>query len=159
MSSGHGYSQCRVRSICQRRATSVDAYANTADQVTHSHSQSSPEQGVSGEHVGRSVYLLNVGELGQLGGEDDGHDDAVDGDDFAENDGDQVLRSYPRCLDTSTENGDAGGPDSPMSVSELNAVPRRDAYHAEPTTDSPMHSAMPKLANVYGEMVSRNCPT
>jgi hypothetical protein len=32
-------------------------------------------------------------------------------------------------------------------------------YHAEPTTDSPMHSAMPKLANVYGEMVSRNCPT
>ena len=32
-------------------------------------------------------------------------------------------------------------------------------YHAEPTTDSPMHSPMPKLANVYGETVSRNCPT
>jgi hypothetical protein len=120
MSSGW-YSQCRVRSIGQRRATSVDAYTNTADQVAHSHSQSSPEQGITGEHVGRRVYLLNVVELGELGGEDDGHDDAVDGDDFAENNGDQVLRSYPGCLDTSTEDGDTSGPDSPGSMSELRA--------------------------------------
>jgi hypothetical protein len=120
-------SQCRVRSICQRRATSVDAYTNTADQVAHSHGQSSPEQSISGEHVGGGVYLLDVGELGQLGGEDDGHDDAVDGDDFAKDNGDQVLRSYPGRLDTSAEDGDAGCPDSPMTVSELYATPRRDA--------------------------------
>jgi hypothetical protein len=71
--------------------------------------------------------LFDVGELGQLRGEDNGHDDAVDGDDLAEDDGDQVLRSNPGRLDTSTEDGDAGCPDSPVSVSALNATPRRDA--------------------------------
>jgi hypothetical protein len=57
------YSQCWVGSICQGCATSVDAYADTADQVTHANGESSPEQGVSGEDVGRRVYLLNAIDL------------------------------------------------------------------------------------------------
>lgn len=36
-------------------------------------------------------------------GENNGHDDAVDSHDLAENDGDQVLRSYSRRLDPSTD--------------------------------------------------------
>lgn len=46
---------CRVRSVGQRSATSVDAYAYTADQVAHAHSYSSPKQRVSGEVVGAGV--------------------------------------------------------------------------------------------------------
>jgi hypothetical protein len=58
----------------------------------------------------------------QLRGEDDGHNDAVDGNDFAEDDGDQVLRSYPWRLDTSADDGDTGRPDSPGYMSELYAT-------------------------------------
>ena len=36
---------------------------------------------------------------------------------------------------------------------------KRETYHAEPTTERPMHSAIPTLANVYGEMLSRKAPT
>jgi hypothetical protein len=32
-------------------------------------------------------------------------------------------------------------------------------YHAEPTTERPMQSAMPTLANVYGDTLSRKAPT
>lgn len=72
---------CRVGSIGQRSATSVDAYAYTADEVAHAHSNSGPEQRVSSEVVGAGVEQLRVGELVHLGGEDDGHDDTVNGDD------------------------------------------------------------------------------
>lgn len=109
---------CRVGSISQRSATSVDAYAYTADEVAHAHSDSGPEQRVSSEVVGAGVEQLRVGELIHLGGEDDGHDDTVNGDDFAEDDGDQVLGSYPRRLDTSTHDGHTGCPDSPLRQSD-----------------------------------------
>lgn len=33
------------------------------------------------------------------------------------------------------------------------------AYHAAPTTDNPIHKPMPKSAQAYGDIVSRNCPT
>jgi hypothetical protein len=33
------------------------------------------------------------------------------------------------------------------------------AYHAAPTTDSPMQSAMPRSAHAYGETDSRKAPT
>ena len=112
------YLHCRVCSIGQGRATSVDAHAYTADQVAHAHGYSSPEQRVSGEVVGSRVQQLRVRELVHLGGEDDGHDDAVDGDDFAKDDGDQVLSSYPWCLDTSTEDGHTGCPDAPSQLSD-----------------------------------------
>jgi hypothetical protein len=113
------YSQRWIRSVGKSCTTSVDAYADTANQVAHSDGQSSPEQRVSGEDVGSSEDLLDVVNLVELRGEDDGHDDAVDGDDLAENDGDQVLRSYPRCLDTSTNDRNTGSPNSPVPMSEL----------------------------------------
>jgi hypothetical protein len=109
---------CRVSSIGERRATAVDTDAYTADQVAHAHSNSSPEQRVSGKVVGSRVQQLRVGELVHLGGKDDGHDDTVNGDDFAEDDGDQVLGSYPWRLDTSTDNGHTGCPDTPLRLSD-----------------------------------------
>lgn len=50
----------------------------------------------------------------ELSGEHDGHDDAVDGDDLAEDDGDQVLGPDSWRLDTSTENGGTGDEDAPV---------------------------------------------
>ena len=32
-------------------------------------------------------------------------------------------------------------------------------YHAAPTTNRPIHSAMPRDAHVYGDTDSRNAPT
>ena len=113
---------CRVRSIGQGSATSVDAHAYTADQVAHAHGYSSPEQRVSGEVVRSRVQQLRVGELVHLGGEDDGHDDTVNSDDFAEDDGDQVLGSYPWRLDTSTDDGHTGCPDAPLRLSDAMRV-------------------------------------
>jgi hypothetical protein len=110
--------QCRIRSICKGCATSVDAHADTADQVAHAHGESGPEQRISGEDVGGRVDLLDVVDLVELRGEDDGHDDAVNGDDFAEDNGDQVLRSNSRCFDTSTQDGYTCCPDSPKIASE-----------------------------------------
>lgn len=55
-----------------------------------------------------------VGDRRDFGGENDGHDDAVDSHDFAEDNGDQVLGSDSRCLYATTENGDAGDENSPV---------------------------------------------
>lgn len=49
-----------------------------------------------------------------FGGEDNGHDDAVDGDDLAEDDGDQVLCSDSRSLDAGAEDGGSGDEDTPV---------------------------------------------
>lgn len=49
-----------------------------------------------------------------FGGEDNGHDDAVDGDDLAEDDGDQVLGSDSRSLDAGAEDGGSGDEDTPV---------------------------------------------
>lgn len=43
--------QCRVGSISQSSTASVDANADTADQVAHADGKSGPEEGVSGEVV------------------------------------------------------------------------------------------------------------
>jgi hypothetical protein len=121
------HSQCRIRSICEGRTTSVDAYTDTTDQVAHTHGESGPEQRISRENVGGRVDLLDVVDLVELRGEDDGHDDAVDGDDFAEDDGDQVLRSNPGCFDTSTQDRYTCCPDSPKIASErLRRVEAKD---------------------------------
>jgi hypothetical protein len=90
--------------IGEGRATAIDTDSNTADQVAHAHGYASPEQGetgvvcISGEHF-RALDRVD------LGGEDDGHDDSVDGDDLAEDDGDEILRSDAWCLYTTAENG------------------------------------------------------
>lgn len=44
------------------------------------------------------------GYRAELGGEDNGHDDTVDSDDFTENNGDQVLGANTGCSDTTTNN-------------------------------------------------------
>lgn len=53
-------------------------------------------------------------DVADEGREDDGHDDTVDGDDFAEDDGDQVLGSDSRRFDTGTEDGRARDEDTPI---------------------------------------------
>lgn len=55
----------------------------------------------------------------EFGGEDDGHDDAVDGDDLAEDDGDQVLGPDAWRFNTAAEDGGAGDEDAPGVVSVL----------------------------------------
>ena len=45
--------------------------------------------------------------------EDDSHDDSVNSDDFAEDNGDQVFSSYTWRLDTSTKDRRAGDEDAP----------------------------------------------
>jgi hypothetical protein len=53
----------------------------------------------------------------ELGGEYDGHDDAVDGHHLTEDDGDEVLGRYPRRFDTAPDDGRAGDEDAPGTVS------------------------------------------
>ena len=43
-------------------------------------------------------------DSGEFAGEDDGHDDAIDGDDFAEDDGDKVLCADAGGADSGSEN-------------------------------------------------------
>ena len=49
-------------------------------------------------------------------GEDDGHDDAVDGDDFAKDDGDEVFGSYSGGFDAAADNGGAGDEYAPVEL-------------------------------------------
>lgn len=79
--------QCRIGSIRQRGAAPVDTDRNTAHQVAHADREAGPEQGVARVVAVSRVCRLPLDRI-QLGREDDGHDDAVDGDDFAEDDGD-----------------------------------------------------------------------
>jgi hypothetical protein len=70
----------------------------------------------------------------QLRREDNGHDDTVDGDDFAENDGDEVLGSDTRGFDAASEDGCAGDKDSPIvgsCISLSSSVPEKieDVFH------------------------------
>lgn len=152
--------QSGISSISQGRATSVDTNGDTANQVAHADCETSPEQRVASEVVGAGVELLSIRDRLHLGGEDDGHDDAVDGNDFAENDGDQVLGSYPGSLDTTTDDGHTSCEDAPaMTLEGACIVASVRTYQAEPTTERPMHKEMPKLAQVYGDMDSRKRPT
>ena len=48
-----------------------------------------------------------------FGAEDDGHDDAVDGDDFAEDDADEVFGADAGRFDAAAEDGGAGDEDAP----------------------------------------------
>lgn len=108
--------QCRISGIRERRTTAVDSDSDTTNQVAHADGQTSPEEGEA------RVICLGVVQLGtldasQLGGEDDGHDDTVDGDDFAEDDGDEVLSADARGADTATDNRRAGNEDAPRVIS------------------------------------------
>lgn len=60
--------------------------------------------------------------MANLGGEDDGHNDTVDSDDFAEDDGDKVLCSDSWGFDTSAEDGGACDEDTPEKAKWLDKV-------------------------------------
>lgn len=60
----------------------------------------------------------------EFSGEDDGHDDAVDGDDLAEDDGDEVLGADARCFDTAAEDGGAGYEYAPIGVDVESVIDR-----------------------------------
>lgn len=81
------YVQGGVSSICERSTAAVDTDSDTAHQVAHADSQTCPEQSKT-RVVSLGVVQLSALDAGQFCGEDDGHDDTVDGDDFAEDDGD-----------------------------------------------------------------------
>jgi hypothetical protein len=55
----------------------------------------------------------------ELGREDDGHDDAIYGDDFAEDDGDEVLGADAGRFNTAADDGGAGYEDAPIGRGEL----------------------------------------
>jgi hypothetical protein len=108
-------SQGRIRSICQRSTTSVDADTDTADQIAHSDRQSRPEQRISGVVVTRRVYIISR-YWWDLGGKDDGHDDAVDSDDFAEDNGDEIFGPDSRCLYATADDGGTGDENAPIVI-------------------------------------------
>lgn len=155
--------QSSVSSISKSCTTAVDSDSNTADKVAHSNSDACPEE--------REASVVRVGgdEGGtlnsiDLGGEDNGHDDAVDGNDLAEDNGDQVLGADTGCSNTTSEDGGTGNEDAPERKRRCQLAPveyaREDlscpriliaedrTYHAAPTTERPMHNAIPRLAHV-----------
>lgn len=102
-----------IRGVRQGRTATVDADRDATNQIAHANRQATPEQRKARVIVRRRVDRLD-GDGFELGGEDDGHDDAVDGHDFAEDDGDEVLCSYPRGFDAAADDGSAGDKDSPV---------------------------------------------
>lgn len=107
--------QAGVCRVGQSSTAAVDADRDTADQVAHANRDTSPEERESGVVVGSRVKGIAADGL-DLGREDDGHDNAVDSDDLAKDDGDQVLGPYPGRLDTSTENGATGDENTPANL-------------------------------------------
>jgi len=117
--------QRAVSGISKSGATAVDSYSNTTDEVAHPNSDTRPEQ--------REASVVRIGgeELGtrngvDLGGEDNGHNDTVDGDDFAEDNGDQVLGANTGCLNTSTEDGGTSDEDAPCCTDDGEANTQRN---------------------------------
>lgn len=106
--------QLRIRRIRHRRIGTGDADRDTTEQVAHAHSDPRPEEQVAGQViVARPELVGRLKVARDLGAEDDGHDDAVDGHNFAEDDTDQVLGRDPGCTHTRTEDRSAGDEDSP----------------------------------------------
>lgn len=94
--------QARIGSIGQSSTAAVDANGNTTDKVAKPYSDSTPEDCEARVEVALGVELV-FRDRGELGGEDDGHDHAVDGDDLAENDRDEVLGADLRCPYTTAD--------------------------------------------------------
>ena len=92
------------------------------------------------------------------------HNNAVDGNDFTEDDGYQVLCADPWRLNSSSKYTGAGVKDTPVhSMSAMMPAILEfctfSSYQAAPTTLSPMHRPMPIDAHAYGDVSSRNFPT
>jgi uncharacterized protein YcfJ len=141
-------SQRRISSIGQGSAGTVDANTDTTDQVAHADQHSTPEQRISGVVVAARVGGI-AADLSQFGGENDAHDDTVNGDNLTEDNGDQVLGADAWRFHTTTEDRSSSNEDSPVfSVSarilaHLSAVTLGDSYHAAPITEKPMQRPIP----------------
>ena len=122
--------QRRIGSVGQGGTTPVDPDGDAADQVTHADGQAGPEQRVAGV-VGLARVEGGAVDGIDLGREDDGHDDAVDGHHLAENDGYQILGPDPRRPDAASQDGRAGDEDAPGKWQSL-APPRGSAWVGEP---------------------------
>lgn len=109
------YSQTWISRVRQGSTRPVDADRDTTDQIARADQESGPEECITGEIVSRRVYP-RARYILHLGGEDNAHDDAVDGHDFTEDDGDQVLGPDSWCLDTSSEDGRACNEDAPKRI-------------------------------------------
>jgi len=108
--------QAWIRSISQRRTTTIDAHGDTTNQIAHSHSQAGPEQCIASILISCRVYLISLDQV-QFCGEYNRHDHAVDRHDFTEDNRDQVLRPYSRCFDTATKDRGASDENSPSYLS------------------------------------------
>lgn len=109
------HSQTWISRVRQGSTGPVDADRDATDQIARADQESGPEESITGEIVSRRVYPRPRYIL-HFGGEDNAHDDAVDGHDFTENDGDQVLGPDSWCLDTSSEDGRACNEDAPIRI-------------------------------------------
>ena len=104
--------QAWIRSVGQCRTGPVDTDTDSTNEIAHAHEHARPEQRISGVVVAAAVECI-AADGGEFGGEDDGHDDAVDGDNFAEDDGDEVFGADSRGFDAAAEDGGAGDEDAP----------------------------------------------
>lgn len=92
-----GYKQRGIRCIRQCGTASVDTDRDTADQIARAHRESSPEKRVSGVVAAAREDVI-LGDKVEFRREDDRNDDTVDRNDFAEDDGDQVLGPDSGCF-------------------------------------------------------------
>lgn len=101
------HAQGRISSISQRCARPIDANGNAADQITQPDREAGPK-----ERKARVICLCRRSQrdarLIHLGREYNGHDDAVNGNDFAKDDGDEILGSDSRSFDAGAEDGGSG---------------------------------------------------
>jgi hypothetical protein len=105
--------QAGISGISKRSTATVDTNRNTADQVASANQKTRPEQGETSVVVAARSCGIRANR-GHLCRKDDGHNHTVNGDDFAENDGDQVLCSDSGSLDTTTEDRGTGNEDTPV---------------------------------------------
>lgn len=162
---GHeSHVQAGVSSVSKRSTTAVDTNRDTADKVASADQKTRPEQSETSVVVAARSCGVRA-DRGHLCRKDDGHDDTVDGDDLAENDGDQVLCSDSGSLDTTSEDRGAGNENTPVfksQYSDLSMLFLLDGQctdHAAPTTERPIQRAIPVLAHAWGEMLRRKSPT
>ena len=113
--SNQNHSQCRVRRIRQRSTTPIDPNTHTTYQITHPDRQSTPEQRIPRIHVLAAICALVICSI-ELRTEHNRHDDTVDGDDFAEDDRDEIFCSDAWRADAAAENRGAGYEDTPVSI-------------------------------------------
>jgi len=113
-----GCIQCRVGSIGQSSTTSVDTNSDAAKQVAHSDGDARPKERKARVITVRRVDVFALNRI-QLRREHNRHDNTVDSNDFAEDDGDQILGSDSRCLDAAAEDGRAGNEDAPVELSRV----------------------------------------